>query len=157
MDKVTAYQFNQHWFKKGNLFEQVTFFLWWGAADGKAWDAIYPVCATVFRETQSSTRANTSPGSGMEYHQVTKWVEEGQLCRKVSNEGQVHNWAALESEVSKIKGSDSSVCSTWDSIQSILCNFGIPNRRKILINWTIQLLQAQNIQRKVGQHGLIPG
>lgn len=39
----------------------------------------------------------------MEYHQVTKLVEEDQLCRKVSNESQVHYWAALESEGSKIR------------------------------------------------------
>lgn len=51
-----------------------------------------------------STTANTSPVSGMEYHQVTKLVEEDQLCRKMSKEGQAHYWAALESEVGKIRG-----------------------------------------------------
>lgn len=89
----------------------------------------------------------------MEYHRVTKLAEE--KFRKVSNEGQGHYWASLESEASKIR-EVILLRSIWDSIQSILCSFGIPNTRKILINWASQV-QAHNMQRKVGNMGLFRG
>lgn len=75
---------------------------------------------------------------------ANNWLESDSLVYELRNECQIHYWGALERN-QQIKGSNSSLFDTWDEVQSILCSFGIPNRRKIQRNWSNPLLSENSV------------
>lgn len=110
-------------FKRENS-EPLNSFLWWDGQLCSWWEStaynLPCLCYTFQRNSESSRRANASPMSGTEYHQVTKLVEEDQLWRKKEQWSSSALLGCISKWGQQNAGSDSSVHSTRDCIWGIV-------------------------------------